>query len=122
VKATLDNPDGVLRPGLYARADLGVAQRRGVLLVPEEAVLQRAYGSVIFALVDGNRVERRVVKTGGFHEGRIEIVEGAAAGEIVVVRGHAALVDGAVVRVTEPPGTAEAGLASRANALARGAL
>ena len=31
-----------MRPGLFARADLGVAMRQGVITVPEEAVLQRA--------------------------------------------------------------------------------
>ncbi|MGH2898974.1 MAG: efflux RND transporter periplasmic adaptor subunit, partial [Solirubrobacteraceae bacterium] len=40
VKGTLPNPDKRLRPGLFARADLGVARREGVLMVPEEAVLQ----------------------------------------------------------------------------------
>ena len=123
VKASLANPDGMLRPGLFARANLDVAQRKGVLLVPEEAVLQRADGPVIFALVDGNRVERRVVKTGGFHEGRIEIVQGAKAGENVVVRGHMALVDGAVVRV--PAGNddlAGTSLATTPNSLASDSL
>lgn len=107
VKASLPNPDGALRPGLFARASLDVAERKGVLLVPEEAVLQRADGSVLFALLPDNRVERRVVRIGSFHDGQIEIVEGAHAGESVVVRGHAALVDGAVVRVTERSGNSD---------------
>lgn len=106
VKGTLPNPETRLRPGLFARADLGVARREGVLMVPEEAVLQRSDGEVLFRSVEGKRVERRVVKTGVVKDGRIEIVEGLSPGDKVVVRGHMALVDGAVVSVRGTDGTA----------------
>ena len=94
VKARIANPDGRLRPGLFARTDLGVATREGALLVPEEAVLQRADGEVVFVTTADNHARRVVVKTGLQHEGRVEIVEGLSAGDEVIVRGHAALVDG----------------------------
>jgi membrane fusion protein (multidrug efflux system) len=59
-------------------------------------------------------VERRVVKLGSFRDASVEIVEGLAAGDVVVTRGHSDLVDGAVVRVVEPARDAAApgGLAS----------
>jgi len=94
VKAHIANADGRLRPGLFARTDLGVATREGALLVPEEAVLQRADGEVVFVTTADNRARRVVVKTGLQREGRVEIVEGLSAGDEVIVRGHAALVDG----------------------------
>src|SRR5262245_42282652 len=50
VKARLDNTAGRLRPGLFARADLGVAERADVPMLPEEAVLQRSDGAVVFVL------------------------------------------------------------------------
>ena len=103
VKAVVSNSQRLLRPGLFARADLGVALRSGVLLVPEEAVLQRSDGAIVFALVEGSRVERRKIRTGGFHEGEIEVTEGLVAGDVIVVRGHTDLIDGAAVRIPEPP-------------------
>jgi len=109
VKASVPNPDARLRPGLFARADLGVSLRHGVPMVPEEAVLQRTDGSVVFRMVEGDRVERRVVKLGSFRDASIEIVEGLAAGDVVITRGHSDLVDGAVVRVVEPPAAAAPG-------------
>jgi membrane fusion protein (multidrug efflux system) len=121
VRATLANPDGALRPGLFARADLGVALRRGVVLVPEEAVLERSDGSVVFALGSEGRVERRRVRTGDFRAEGVEIVEGLAEGETVVVRGHTNLVDGALVRVTQAPGASRDGVA-RSGELADRAL
>jgi membrane fusion protein (multidrug efflux system) len=97
VKAQIANGDGRLRPGLFARADLGIAKREGALLVPEEAVLQRADGEVVFVVTPEDTARRVVVKTGLQREGRVEIVEGVAAQDHVVVRGHAVLVDGAPV-------------------------
>jgi membrane fusion protein, multidrug efflux system len=97
VKAQVANADGRLRPGLFARADLGIAKREGALLVPEEAVLQRADGEVVFVVTPQDTARRVVVKTGLQREGQVEIVEGVAAQDHVVVRGHAVLVDGAPV-------------------------
>jgi membrane fusion protein (multidrug efflux system) len=105
VKAILENLDGRLSPGFFARVQLGVAKRENVLMVPEEAVLQRADGSVVFRVVEGNRVERRIVRTGATREGWIEIREGLAAGDSVVSRGHADLVDGSVIVPRNPDGT-----------------
>jgi membrane fusion protein (multidrug efflux system) len=104
VKGTLANPDGRLRPGLFARADLGVSHREGVLMIPEEAVLQRSDGQVVFRMGAENRVERRVVHTGVYKDGRVEIVSGLVAGDRVVTRGHTALIDGAVVAVRNADG------------------
>ena len=105
VKAVLPNGDGRLRPGLFARVDLGVAERSGVLMVPEEAVLQRADGAVMFQLTEGNHVARRVVKTGLHKDGEVEIVSGLSAGDRVVARGHATLADGVLVEPRNVDGT-----------------
>ena len=107
VKGVLANPDGRLRPGLFAKVDLGVSDRSDVAMIPEDAMLQRADGSVAFRLLDGNRVERRVLTTGVFQDGYAEVVEGLEIGDLVVVRGHAALVDGAVVGLRRPDGSRE---------------
>jgi membrane fusion protein (multidrug efflux system) len=118
VKARLDNAAGRLRPGLFARADLGVAERTGVAMVPEEAVLQRSDGAVVFVLRDDGRVERRSIRTGIIRESRVEAVSGLRVGERVVVRGQARLVDGLAVDVRDadgakPPGAVAAGAESK---------
>jgi membrane fusion protein (multidrug efflux system) len=104
VKGQLANPDGRLRPGLFARADLGIAKRAGVLMVPEEAVLQRADGKVVFRYKNDGRVERRVIAIGAQKDGRLEVLSGLDARDKIVVRGHTALVDGAVVSVRATDG------------------
>jgi len=97
VKAQIANGDGRLRPGLFARADLGIARREGALMVPEEAVLQRADGEVVFVVTPEDTARRVVVETGLQRDGKIEIVKGVAAQDQVVVRGHAVLADGVPV-------------------------
>jgi membrane fusion protein (multidrug efflux system) len=105
VKAELTNPDGLLKPGLFARVDLGVARRSGVPTIPEEAVLYRADGAVVFRVGEGNRVERRAVEIGLHLDGAVEVVQGLAGGDVVVRRGHAELVEGALVEPRRPDGT-----------------
>jgi len=105
VKARVENPDRKLRPGLFARADLGVAVRERVPMIPEQAVLQRSDGSVVFVVRDGNRAERRQVRLGVFREGLAEVVEGVAVGEDVIVRGSSRLVDGSAVDLRRADGS-----------------
>jgi membrane fusion protein (multidrug efflux system) len=100
VRAIVPNTDGRLRPGFFARVDLGISERDGVPMIPEDAVLQRADGAVAFRLVAEDRVERRLLRTGAVRDGRIEVIEGLALGDRVVVRGQAGLVDGSVVAAT----------------------
>ncbi len=97
VKARIPNTDGRLRPGLFARAGLGVARREGVLMVPEEAVLLRAEGEIVYVATKDNRVDRIQVKTGVRRDHQIEILSGLTVGQEVVVRGHAALSAGTLV-------------------------
>ena len=106
VKGEIANPDGRLRPGLFARADLGVATREGVAMVPEEAVIERADGSIVFVLDGPDRVRRVNVQTGVHLEHRIEIRSGLEPGMQVVVRGQADLIDGSAVTVTSDEASA----------------
>jgi membrane fusion protein (multidrug efflux system) len=104
VKGRIENSDGRLRPGLFALADLGVSGREGVRMIPEEAVLQRSDGAVVFRL-DGDVVERRVIVTGRFADGSVEVIEGLGEDDMVVVRGHAALLDGLRVSIRNADGS-----------------
>lgn len=109
VEARIPNPEGRLRPGLFARVDLGVAEREGVLMIPEEAVLLRADGEVVFRALPDARVERVGVETGAHRDGMVEVVRGLAPGDAVVIRGQDALVDGAPISPRNTDGTPRQG-------------
>ena len=104
VKAELPNPDGRIRPGLFAHVDLGVSKRAAAVVVPQDAVIERADGAVVFRLASSERVERITVVTGVLGEGWIEVKEGLNHGDIVVVRGQDRLDDGVMVSVRQANG------------------
>jgi membrane fusion protein (multidrug efflux system) len=112
VKGTIPNPERRLVPGLFARVDLGVDERGDVAMIPEDAILQRAEGQVVFRLVPGGRVERLAIQTGVMRDGRVEVVSGLAPGDEVVVRGQIGLVDGAAVTVFDAGGESVAPVAA----------
>jgi membrane fusion protein (multidrug efflux system) len=99
VKAELPNADSRLRPGLFAHIELGVSERGDVLMVPEEALIQRAEGTALYRMVGTDRVQRVHVTTGVFVDGWVEVRGKLDAGDRVVVRGQANLLDGGVVSI-----------------------
>src|SRR6185295_17354089 len=101
IKAEIDNDEEHLRPGLFARVSLGVAPRKGVVMVPEEALIQRSEGAVLFKIGPDDRVKRVAVATGARDRGRVEVRGDVHPGERVVKRGHGGLADGAQVAVRE---------------------
>lgn len=101
VKAEVDNSEGLLRPGLFARVNLGVSRREGVMMIPQEAVIQRASGAFVFRVLEDDRVERVEIETGAVDEGRVEVRGPLAAGDWVVERGHGGLANGMVVAVRD---------------------
>jgi membrane fusion protein (multidrug efflux system) len=104
VKALIPNPDGRLRPGLFARVSLGVELRRNLVMVPEESLRQRSDGQVLFVLDGENRARRRVVEIGVLHDGWVEVRGPVASGDRVVRRGQDVLVDGQAVALRETDG------------------
>lgn len=84
VRLELPNPDGRLKPGMYARVDLEIPSEESVLVVPRSAVLATGERSLVFVqAADGALVPREV--TPGRAAGReVEILDGLEAGERVV--------------------------------------
>jgi membrane fusion protein (multidrug efflux system) len=95
VRARLDNRDGQLRPGMFARVRVVFAQRANVLMVPEEAVVPQGDKQYIVKVVPGGKApmsQRLEITPGARRDGKVE-VQGAAlaAGDMVVTAGQARL-------------------------------
>ena len=74
------------------------------LMVPEQSVVLRPAGKVVYAL-DGNVARQRVVETGLRQDGLQQILKGVSAGEMVAADGAGFLTDGAAVTVRGARGT-----------------
>ena len=97
VEAEIPNPDGSLRPGGFARAEIVVLAGDTAVLIPASAIVTFAGIEKVVGVEDGKAVERKV-RTGRRSGDRVEIVEGVKAGESVVVQ-PGNLVTGEPVRV-----------------------
>ena len=101
LRASLANPAGRLRPGVFVRVRLVLAERPNVLVVPE-AALVAAPGNVqfVYQVLEG-KAQRVDVTTGMRRDAVVEIVSGLAQGAQVVSAGQLKLRDGAPVLVRE---------------------
>ena len=88
VRIELPNHDLLLRPDMYAEAEINTGSDQPVLTVPEEAVIDS--GSRRLVLVDKGegRFEPREVKVGRHGNGYVEIVDGLSDGDVVVTTGN----------------------------------
>lgn len=87
------NPTGRLKPGMYARVNLRVAQKPDAIAVPRNAIVERPGERGVF-VVDGQAARYRKVEVGIQAPDRVEIVAGVREGERVVTTGSGALRDG----------------------------
>jgi membrane fusion protein (multidrug efflux system) len=97
VRATVDNPKGILRPNQYVRARLKGAVRPRAILVPQRAVQQSSQGNFVWVVGPGDKVEQRPVAVGDWLGDDWFVFEGLHSGERVVVDGGLTLHPGAVV-------------------------
>lgn len=106
VRARLDNPGGVLRSGLFARTRIVFAQREHALVVPEEALVPLGGKQYLYQVVDGpdGKVSRRLQAQIGLRlPGKVEVLDGLAAGDWVVTAGQQRLAqgDGVALKVVD---------------------
>jgi membrane fusion protein, multidrug efflux system len=101
LRATVDNPAGVLRPNQYVRTRLTGATRPNAIVVPQRAVQQGAKGQFVWVVNKQDQVELRPVTMGEwFGGGGWFVAEGLEAGERVVVDGSLRLAEGMKVTTT----------------------
>jgi len=109
VEAAFPNPDGLLRPGLFARVRAATEQRAGAVLVPQRAVRELQGSYQVFVLGDDDTVEIRAVQTGPRVGGDWVIEQGVTPGDRLVLAGTQRLRAGMQVEpqpVTAPPADA----------------
>ncbi len=86
----------VLRGGGTVNARIITSSVEGAMMVPEQSVVLRPAGKVVYA-IEGNIARQRVVETGLRQDGMQQILKGVSAGDLVAADGAGFLTDGAAV-------------------------
>ena len=108
VQATLDNPDHILKPGMFATTTVVLPDKPAVVTVPETAVDYTLYGDSVFLITEKKEADgktsltavRTFVRTGNRVDGRAEILSGLKPGDRVVAVGQLKLQSGAAVAIS----------------------
>jgi membrane fusion protein (multidrug efflux system) len=107
VQATLSNPDGKLRPGMFVQVDLALGAPRPVITLPASAISYAPYGDSVFVITDlkdqkgqsYRGVRQQFVKLEGSRGDQVAVVSGVNPGDEVVTSGVFKLRNGAAVQV-----------------------
>jgi membrane fusion protein (multidrug efflux system) len=108
VRATVNNPDSLLRPNQYVRSRVLGFIRPDAILVPQRAVRQTAKGQVVWVVDKDGKAELRPVVVGDWHGDDWFISQGLHAGDKVIVDGASLLQPGALVKAEPLRGQPEA--------------
>jgi membrane fusion protein, multidrug efflux system len=107
VQATLANPDGKLRPGMFVQVDVGVGASRSVVTLPASAISYAPYGDSVFVITDlkdpkgktYRGVRQQFVKVEGSRGDQVAVISGVNPGDEVVTSGVFKLRNGTAVQV-----------------------
>lgn len=107
VRASLGNPDGRLRPGMFVEARVSTGAPEPVLAIPTSAIAYAPYGDSVYVVADlpgpdggtYRGVRQQFVKLGAARGDQVAVVSGLAAGDEVVTSGAFKLRNGAPVKV-----------------------
>ena len=107
VQATVPNPDGRLRPGMFVQTEVALGEGRSVIALPAPAISYAPYGDSVFVVTDLKApngqtyrgVRQQFVKLGGSRGDQVAVVEGVQPGDEVVTSGVFKLRNGAAVQI-----------------------
>jgi RND family efflux transporter MFP subunit len=96
----IPNSNRLLKPGMFARVEVVLLEKPGVLAIPGNAVILDQ-GERFVYVVEGNKAARRAIVTGIEQDRFVEIKEGLREGDQVVTRGQEAIRENTTLRVIE---------------------
>lgn len=94
----VSNSERLLKPSMFARIEVVLMERPRALLIPRYAVLSDGKSKTVFVL-NGNQAIRKQVITGYEQDEFVEILEGIAEGDQVIVKGQELIKERSTVRV-----------------------
>ncbi len=99
----VENPEGVLVPGLYAEAKLTLENRDNILVIPLQAVSHEAQGTAVYVVSPEGEIEVKPVTLGLQTSNEAEVLSGVTEGEELVLSDRSALKTGQKVEIKAVP-------------------
>jgi HlyD family secretion protein len=97
VKIQIPNPNGELKDGLFARADIVTEQKQAAVILSRRALSEDGDKAIAFVVGNDNKVKRRTLTLGLTANDKVEVLQGVTPGEAVVISGADNLHDGSAV-------------------------
>ena len=95
---TIENPDLKLRPGMFAKADIVIARKDSVIVLPKDIIISGQRGKTVFVVDKGTAEEKRV--TFGYeNQDEVEITSGLKVNDRVVIKGFETLRNRSKVKI-----------------------
>jgi len=100
VSVAVENPELILRPGMFVKIDIVAAQKDSAVVIPKDIILDRRGAKTVFVVEKGIAMERKI-ETGLSNRTEIEVTSGLKDGERLVTRGYETLQNRSRIKVVK---------------------
>jgi membrane fusion protein, multidrug efflux system len=95
---TIENPELLLRPGMFVKADIVTSRKDTVIVIPKSVILSRQRGKTVF-IVDRGVAAERIIETGLENLTEVEVLRGLAKNDRLVTSGFETLSSKSKVKI-----------------------
>lgn len=101
---SVPNPNGLLKQGMFAKAEVVGNVKKNALVVPQIALVMREDQKTVYVVNQENKAQQQTLQLGYVAGGFAEVLDGVAEGDLIVVAGHNKIKDGATVKTSAKDG------------------
>jgi len=94
----IDNPEHILRPGMFAKAEIIIAQRDSALVIPKDIILSGRSGKMVY-IVDRGTARQRDISTGLENPDEVEVISGLEENDRYITEGFETLQNRSKVKI-----------------------
>ncbi|GAB2595478.1 efflux RND transporter periplasmic adaptor subunit [Nitrincola alkalisediminis] len=109
VRASIPNPDGRLRPGLFSKVEIVIGRDDHAIMIPEQAIMPLDNAFFVMKMDENNILSMAPVTMGARRFGEVQITEGLTPGDVVVTAGQIKLQPGMPITPLFPPSETSSG-------------
>ena len=97
-RIVIENPEGKLRPGMFAKLETIVSSRDSAIVISKDIILSKRRGKTVF-IVEKNAAQERTIATGLENEQMVEVLSGLKENDRLVIKGFETLRNRSKVKI-----------------------